>query len=175
MKTIERLRELYKQNGLNKEDVYKDKRGFTIITRTGIEKIQAKNKIDVAFELKHISPDQKYCTIKAVATMGTKSIETFGEASPDNCRQSYKVMMAEKRALSRAVLKITGMYEHGVYGQDEIDDIQKEEKKIDLSFYMAKVRNLSEEKRKFFNDMVKAKQDSGELTQEILDNIIQTI
>src|SRR5210317_293381 len=31
----EALRRLYKQNGLTEEDIYKDKRGFVIITRTG--------------------------------------------------------------------------------------------------------------------------------------------
>ena len=35
----EALRRLYKENGLTEEDIYKDKRGFVIITRTGIDKI----------------------------------------------------------------------------------------------------------------------------------------
>ena len=57
------LRRLFEQNGLVQEDVYKDKRGFVIITRTGIE-----------------------------------------------------------RAKSRAVLMMTGFYEQGIYGQDEMMD-----------------------------------------------------
>ena len=40
MKKNEILRALYKDNSLTKEDVYTDKRGFTIITRSGIEQIQ---------------------------------------------------------------------------------------------------------------------------------------
>ena len=35
----ESLRRLFTENGLVQEDVYKDKRGFVIITRTGIDKI----------------------------------------------------------------------------------------------------------------------------------------
>jgi hypothetical protein len=30
--------------------------------------------------------------------------------------------MAEKRALSRAILKLAGFYTAGVYGEDEIDE-----------------------------------------------------
>jgi TRAP-type mannitol/chloroaromatic compound transport system substrate-binding protein len=44
----EALRRLYKENGLTEEDIYKDKRGFVIITRTGIDKIVSRNKITVA-------------------------------------------------------------------------------------------------------------------------------
>jgi hypothetical protein len=35
--------------------------------------------------------------------------------------------MAEKRALSRVVLKIAGFYKHGVFGEDESDDFKKKE------------------------------------------------
>ena len=33
--------------------------------------------------------------------------------------------MAEKRAMSRAVLKLVGLYELGVFGEDEADDFSK--------------------------------------------------
>ena len=33
--------------------------------------------------------------------------------------------MAEKRAMSRAVLKLTGFYELGVFGEDEAEDFKK--------------------------------------------------
>ena len=49
----------------------------------------------------------------------TRTVETFGSASHDNCMSKHLVEMAEKRALSRAVLKLTNMYEHGVFGEDE--------------------------------------------------------
>ena len=51
MKKNDILRALYKDNSLTKEDVYTDKRGFTIITRSGIEQIQWNNNIDVKFEV----------------------------------------------------------------------------------------------------------------------------
>ena len=42
-----------------------------------------------------------------------------------NCNTWYVAEMAEKRALSRAVLKLTGFYELGVFGEDESEDFKK--------------------------------------------------
>ena len=48
-----------------------------------------------------------------------RKVETFGSATASNCTSKHLVEMAEKRALSRAVLKLTNLYEHGVFGEDE--------------------------------------------------------
>jgi len=123
------LRELFLQNGLVKgEDTHELKfggRGLTIITRSGIEKIQANNNIKVTFYVIKCEPE--LVVIKAEAKMGDVTIESFGEASPSNTKQPYPVAMAEKRALSRVVLKIAGFYKHGVFGEDESDDFKKKE------------------------------------------------
>ena len=126
----ETLRRLFTENNLVEEDVYKDKRGFVIITRTGIDKIVSKQNIQVAYEPVIMQTD--WVVIKAVASMKTGSRETdvrnmmsFGEASDDNLMgggKKFPVAMAEKRAMSRVVLKIAGFYEQGVFGQDEIVD-----------------------------------------------------
>ena len=47
-------------------------------------------------------------------------IESFGECSPKNNRNTYSIATAEKRALSRVVLK-AATYELGVYGEDEMN------------------------------------------------------
>lgn len=117
MKKSEILNELYKNNSLEKEDVYKDKRGFTIITRSGIEKIQAKNKIDIKFKL--ISWELDNCVVKATAYLKTKIIETYASATKENCMQKFRVEIAEKRALSRAVIKIMNLT--NTLGQDEVE------------------------------------------------------
>jgi hypothetical protein len=126
----ETLKRLFLENGLVKEDVYKDKRGFVIITRTGIDKIVSKQNIQVAYDV--IKLDKEMVVIKAMASMKTGKRETdirnmmsFGEASNDNLMgggKKFPVAMAEKRAMSRVVLKIAGFYEQGVFGQDEIVD-----------------------------------------------------
>ena len=126
----ETLRRLFTENNLVEEDVYKDKRGFVIITRTGIDKIVSKQNIQIAYEV--IKLDKDMVVLKAVGSMKTGSGETdvrnmmsFGEASDDNLMggaKKFPVAMAEKRAMSRVVLKLTGFYEQGVFGQDEIVD-----------------------------------------------------
>lgn len=122
------LRRLFKANDLVEEDVYKDKRGFVIITRTGIDKIVSKQNILVAYEPITMTPE--WVVLRATASVKTSSGETrnmmsFGEASDDNLMgggKKFPVAMAEKRAMSRVVLKIAGFYEQGVFGQDEIVD-----------------------------------------------------
>lgn len=125
----ELLRELYVKNGLVKdEDTYDLPygTGLTIITRDGIEKIQYNNNIQVRFEVVTMQPD--FVVIKAIATKGDVVVESFGEATPKNTKQNppYYSAMAEKRALSRVILKISGFYKYGVFGQDESDDFKKE-------------------------------------------------
>mgnify|MGYP003656635667 CR=1 FL=1 len=102
------LRRLFVQNNLHEDDVYKDKHGFVIITRSGIEKIQFNNNMDINLQV--------------------FKVETYGECSPKNYQNfvskfgSYPFAMAEKRALSRAVLKLAGFYRlGGVFGEGEID------------------------------------------------------
>ena len=120
------LRELFIDNGLVKgEDTHELKFGgksLTIITRSGIEKIQYHNDINVSFSLESVNPE--FVIVKAVATKEDVRIESFGEASPANTKQPYPVAMAEKRALSRVILKIAGFYKFGVFGEDESDDFK---------------------------------------------------
>ena len=119
----EKLNELYKKYGLNENDYFKHKH-YTIITRSGIDKIQAQAGISIDYYLEHYSIDNKCIIIKATADMDGTIIETFGEASPQNTQNSYPVAMAEKRAMSRAVLKLAGFYEQGAFGEDEADEFK---------------------------------------------------
>jgi hypothetical protein len=123
----ETLKRLFLENGLVKEDVYKDKRGFVIITRTGIDKIVSKQNIQIAYE--PVIMTQEWVVIKATASMllgkEARNVMSFGEASDSNLMgggKKFPVAMAEKRAMSRVVLKLSGFYEQGVFGQDEIVD-----------------------------------------------------
>ena len=120
----ETLRRLFVQNNLVKEDVFKHK-FYTIITRAGVDKIQAANNIDVEYELLYNSDDTKCVVIKAIGKMGDKIIQTFGEAAPMNNTNAYPVAMAEKRAMSRAVLKLAGFYQAGCFSEDESDDFKR--------------------------------------------------
>jgi len=135
--TKARFRELTEKYGLNKDDFFKAPQGFVIITRTGIEKIQRGLGLIVQYEVETAlcNVEKGFYVIKAIAVQlgqevnvktgkmeeTQRLVETYGEASPKNCRNSYPVAMAEKRALSRAVLKSADLYELGVYGEDEIE------------------------------------------------------
>ena len=124
------LTRLYKENGLVKEDTHKDPRGFSTIARSGIDKIAAKNGITIGYEVVLLDVEKGECVLKAAATMKVgnevKNVMSFGEASITNNLtgggKKFPVAMAEKRAMSRVVLKLTGFYEQGVFGQDEIAD-----------------------------------------------------
>lgn len=120
----QKLNRLYAEYNLSKDDVFKHKLGFSIITRTGIEKIQAGIGLNVSYEMVSMSDDHKFVVIKAVGKMDGTLVESYGEATPENNRMSYPVAMAEKRALSRVVLKAAGFYALGVYGEDEAEDFK---------------------------------------------------
>ncbi len=121
------LTELVKSNGLDiDEDIFRLTLGgkqVAIITRAGIEKIQYHNNIEVRYSVESIVPPD-FVVVKAIAKKGDIVVESFGEASANNTRQSYPVAMAEKRALARVVLKISGAYKYGVFGEDESDDFK---------------------------------------------------
>jgi len=119
-----KLVELYKKYNLEKSDVFKHQH-YVIITRQGIEKIQAQEQIKIKFDVIKCEPN--FAVVKAV----NENIETFGSAykgasfKDGNTNSWYVMEMAEKRALSRAVLKLTGFYELGVFGEDESEDFKK--------------------------------------------------
>jgi hypothetical protein len=124
----EKLTELYKKYNLTKDDVFKHQH-YIIITRSGIDKIQAKAKINIKYDV--IKCEKDYCVVKANGSHNELSIETFGSAlkgkdfKDGNTNSWYVMEMAEKRAMSRAVLKLTGFYELGVFGEDESEDFKK--------------------------------------------------
>jgi hypothetical protein len=120
----EKIADLYKKYELTKEDIFKHQH-YLIITRSGIEKIQAIEKIDVKFDVVKCEPN--FCAVKAY----NDKLQTFGSAlkgasfKDGNTNSYYVLEMAEKRALSRLVLKQTGFYELGVFGEDESEDFKR--------------------------------------------------
>lgn len=137
----EKIGLLYKKYELTETDVFKHKH-YLIITRQGIDKIQAKEKIFISYDAVSVNPE--FCVVKASALKGDAKIETFGSAKygakewnkernggsggwdeHGNTTTWYVMEMAEKRAMSRAVLKLTGFYELGVFGEDESEDFKR--------------------------------------------------
>lgn len=123
MKT-ELLKELYEKYDLTKDDFFKHQH-YTIITRQGIEKIQAIEKINVKYEVIECTPN--FAAVKAYSD----KVETFASAlkggsfKDGNTQSWYVLEIAEKRALSRIVLRKIGMYKHGFFAEDESEEFQK--------------------------------------------------
>ena len=124
----EKLKELYNKYNLEKSDFFKHQH-YTIITRQGIDKIQALEQMKVNYEVIRCEP--KFAVFKAIASKNGKTIETFGSAlkgdnyKDGNCSTFYVAEMAEKRAMSRAILKLTGFYSLGVFSEDESESFKK--------------------------------------------------
>jgi hypothetical protein len=136
------LRELADRYKLTGKDFFKHpSQGFIIITRTGVEKIMAHDKITVTYEVvPELTENQENCCIKATAEKidangEVYTVESFGSANHYNCSVKtskngrtlphYPVETAEKRAKARAVLQITGFYSEGVFSEDESDDFKR--------------------------------------------------
>mgnify|MGYP003146082910 CR=1 FL=1 len=123
------LNRLFVENNLSAEDVFKHQH-YTIITRSGIDKIQANMKIYVEYEVIKCEPN--FAVVKAKGEItDEKFIETFGSAlkgdsfKDGNTNSWYVMEMAEKRAMSRAVLKLAGFYELGVFAEDESESFKR--------------------------------------------------
>ena len=124
---VEKLKALYTKYSLTKEDVFKHQH-YIIITRSGIDKIQGVAGVKIKYDV--IKCDPNFAVVKA----STEHLQTFGSAlkgstfKDGNTNSWYVMEMAEKRAMSRAVLKLTGFYELGVFGEDESEDFKKPNK-----------------------------------------------
>lgn len=123
----EKIAKLYKKYDLTPDEVFKHQH-YTIITRAGIDKIQGVEQIKIHYDVIECKPE--FAVVKANAEKADATIQTFGSAlkgdyKSGNCNTWYVMEMAEKRAMSRAVLKLTGFYELGVFGEDESEDFKR--------------------------------------------------
>lgn len=124
----EQLKKMYFDYELTPTDVFTHK-NYVILTRSGIEKIMAKSQIIVTFKI--IKSERDFASVLATSYFGNRTLETTGSAlrgatyKDGNTQSHYVLEMAEKRAMSRAVLKILNLYEIGVKSEDEADDFVK--------------------------------------------------
>ena len=71
----DKLLELYNKYNLEKDDFFKHQH-FTILTRQGIDKIQAIEQIYIDYEV--IKCETNFAVMKATAIKDDKKIQTFG-------------------------------------------------------------------------------------------------
>jgi len=124
----EKLKELYQAYDLNKDHFFKHQH-YTIITRAGIEKIQAVEGISIKYDVIECTPN--FSAVKATYEKNGKKHETFasalkGQSFKDGNTQSWYVLeIAEKRALSRCVLRAIDLYKEGFFAEDESEEFKK--------------------------------------------------
>ena len=114
---------LFKECNLSKtDDLFTQKlksgNNFTIIKKSGIEKIIAHLNIDVVIE-SH-SSNKDHAEVKVIAMYKDYTVQSLGSANALNCLNKYYLEMAEKRAKSRAVLGVTKL---GLCGFGNEEDI----------------------------------------------------
>ena len=126
MTNKEKLKALSEKYGLVGEDFFKSPQGWVIITRQGIDKIQEAGNFTIEYEVLSYTPKVE-ASVKAKAQNEQRQIETYGSAivggfGQGTTKSLYTLEMAEKRAMSRAVLKLSGFYALGVMGKEELHE-----------------------------------------------------
>ena len=126
----EKLTELYRKYDLTENDFFKHQH-YTIVTRSGIEKIQATEQIVIDYEVIECTPN--FAAVKARCNKGGGNIETFASAlkggsyKDGNTQSWYVLELAEKRAFSRIVLRYIDLYKEGFFAEDESEDFKKKD------------------------------------------------
>jgi hypothetical protein len=130
----ELLNNLFKKYGLtyNSEDPNsKDNdvfihKHYKIITRTGIQKIEKSSGIKCNISIVHSGPD--FCNVTGTGTTPEGvTYTTLASGNGDTVTgNGYYVEMAEKRCRSRIILTLAGLYEQGVFGEDEAEAFERE-------------------------------------------------
>ena len=138
------MNDLYKTYNLSSDDIFThSKWHYKIITRSWIEKIQAEAGIEINYDVVWCARD--FCIIKATWKLWNKTVNTIASAvqwwkeqkevywklkridmwSTDSW---YLAEIAEKRAMSRVVLKLLWLYAEWYFWEDE--DLWDQEDKL---------------------------------------------
>jgi hypothetical protein len=108
--------------GIESDEVWEVHGSTWVVKHKALERVAAEKGI--VFD----QPQLKVCDLEkglvvvlVSGKLGDKSIFSFGEAAPKNCKNSYPVAMAEKRAIDRVILKL--LVAHGaLYSESEADE-----------------------------------------------------
>jgi len=115
-------------------DVFKHKH-YTIITRQGIQKIEKEAGVVCDIQVVDSISTPTNVTMRGTGSVTgengiIRNYTTFASASAETSNNQYYAEMAEKRCRSRLVLTLVGLYELGVYGEDEADTFAETVKKM---------------------------------------------
>ena len=86
--------------------------------------------IEIEYEVIECTPN--FAAVKAYCVENMKKISTFASAlkggsyKDGNTQSWYVLELAEKRAMSRIVLRYIGLYKLGFFAEDESEEFRKE-------------------------------------------------
>jgi hypothetical protein len=113
-------------------DVYAHKH-YKIITRGGIQKIERASGIKCQFRPVFSACGENYFTLQGTGVdKAGNTYSTFASASSQTSQNKYYPEMAEKRCRSRLVLALAGLYELGVFGEDESDSFSTPQPTVEV-------------------------------------------
>jgi hypothetical protein len=119
-------KQMSEKYGLNQDSFWKHKQsGKWIISHNGAMKIAAQEGIEFSKPDVH-RDDMTSVALFGEATLGDRTVWTFGEAMPENCRMPYFWAMAEKRLKDRLTLMLIDAYGE-VYSEVEADEFSQKE------------------------------------------------
>lgn len=133
-KPSEAVRAFMEKYGVDSDEIWEVHGSTWVVKHKALERVAAEQKIVIQ------KPELKVCDLAngfvVVLVEGSKegrSIFSFGEASPKNCKNTYPVAMAEKRAIDRVVLKLLNAHAT-LYSEAEADEFaeQRPEKRGEL-------------------------------------------
>jgi hypothetical protein len=139
------VQKVLKDLKFNEKDCLWDCHGTAVMYHKYIETAGAINNITYDLYEVEFNTANKIAVIKCIAKHKDKTVTTYGEASPSNCKNAYTVAMAEKRAVDRAILKLLGI--HGfVYSEDEVDnsDVESLDKIKETAWKLRKLETNKE-------------------------------
>ena len=126
-----------KKYGLSEEDFwikkelsqFKDKIIYTnlILSHSGCIKVNSQQPEEKQFKPGCVREARGTADggIALIYSSDEQKLFKTGEASPRNSNVSYLYAVAEKRLFDRVVTALSGLYEEGIYGEDEADSFKK--------------------------------------------------
>ena len=119
------IKDIQEKYNLKKDDFWEHKQSKSwILTHDACTKIGNQEGIQL-LDINVINSDADLVRVLVTMKKGSVTITTFGEADRKNCFNPYLAMMAEKRGIDRAILKLINAYEYGVYSEVEADSFEK--------------------------------------------------
>jgi len=146
---IDKFKTKYKLSGSDFWELNRGGRELIIIKHNAVERIAMQEKMSWTLTIENFAPD---VVVKCCATWKDNLIESFGECTAQNNKNSFPYAMAEKRAVDRCILKLLNAHAY-IYSESEADSFAEPQK-------TAQERLIEKEKESIKNIIKKEKDNA---------------